>query len=340
MIATTVEAPPFKWQAKRGDRDEVLDWTKGFLVVCMVIYHSINYSEHKELAFRFLSFLPPSFILITGFLVGLYRKRYDLTSWKPYVRLWLRGFKLLLIFCGLNVLYYIGSQHAVGKGFWGFWTRAGDIFFTGNGRFAIFEVLLPIAYFLMLAPLLLGLANISPIAVPVCALLLFSLCTGLELAAVGTKNLSLLSAGVLGMAFSAFSSFGANRVREAGWIVAGLYVLYRLMSYCFGEPYPIQMLAAAASVVMIYFFGSVVNSKNSLNDLIVLLGKYSLLGYLGQIAILRVLAALIGHRVMGWLGVLAGAVITLVLTFAVVRVADVLRKKTPIADTLYRVTLG
>ena len=47
-----------------------IDLTKGVLVVCMVIYHSLNYSAHRELAFKYLAFLPPSFILITGFLLS------------------------------------------------------------------------------------------------------------------------------------------------------------------------------------------------------------------------------------------------------------------------------
>ena len=51
-------------------RIAALDMTKGVLVVAMVIYHSFNYSQDYSLGFRFLPFLPPSFILITGFLIA------------------------------------------------------------------------------------------------------------------------------------------------------------------------------------------------------------------------------------------------------------------------------
>ena len=40
------------------------------LVVCMVLYHSLDYSTELYLAFKYMSFLPPSFILITGFLMS------------------------------------------------------------------------------------------------------------------------------------------------------------------------------------------------------------------------------------------------------------------------------
>src|ERR1039458_3410046 len=62
-------------------RIAALDWTKGALILFMVAYHAINYSAFRPLAFRYLAFLPPSFILITGFLVGqVYAAKYDLRS--------------------------------------------------------------------------------------------------------------------------------------------------------------------------------------------------------------------------------------------------------------------
>ena len=44
--------------------------TKGVLVMAMVIYHSFNYSTDYTLGFKYLPFLPPSFILIAGFLIS------------------------------------------------------------------------------------------------------------------------------------------------------------------------------------------------------------------------------------------------------------------------------
>src|ERR1051325_5936996 len=51
-------------------RIDAIDMVKGVLVVFMVAYHSLNYSTRYQLAFQYMAFLPPSFILITGFLLS------------------------------------------------------------------------------------------------------------------------------------------------------------------------------------------------------------------------------------------------------------------------------
>ncbi|MBE7537032.1 MAG: hypothetical protein HS122_01295 [Opitutaceae bacterium] len=127
-----------------------LDICKGVLVLTMVFYHSLNYSSQYHLAFRYMSFLPPSFIFITGYLViALYPARYGENKARMHIRLISRGVRLILIFTLLNlgglalakrmnpldVLAVMGAN-------------ASDIFLIGSGRSAIFEVLLPIGYFL------------------------------------------------------------------------------------------------------------------------------------------------------------------------------------------------
>ena len=140
-----------------AERIDPLDWTKGALVLFMVVYHSINYSVFRSMAFQFLPFLPPSFVMIAGIVVGsVYAARYDLDSWKPYARLMLRGIKLFLLFAVLNVGFCILLERSFAGGLSEFSSRAGMVFLSGNGRDGIFEVLLPIAYFLLLAPVLLS----------------------------------------------------------------------------------------------------------------------------------------------------------------------------------------
>src|SRR5688572_15112722 len=60
-------------------RDCALDIVKGLLVVLMALYHGINYTAHLGLAFKWLGFLPPAFIFITGLLLSIvYTRKYDL----------------------------------------------------------------------------------------------------------------------------------------------------------------------------------------------------------------------------------------------------------------------
>ncbi len=127
----------------------------------------------RPLAYRFLAFLPPSFILITGFLVGqVYATKYDLGTWKPYMRLVVRGLKLLAIFTALNVAHCVIAERGALEGMWEF---AGPIerdLSVGEtaGRF---EVLLPISYFLLLAPVLLWFRSRATGGIAACAVIVF-----------------------------------------------------------------------------------------------------------------------------------------------------------------------
>src|SRR6184192_3526731 len=52
-------------------RNSALDFTKGMLVLLMVLYHWLNYFVASEGDFyRYLRFVTPSFIFITGFLIS------------------------------------------------------------------------------------------------------------------------------------------------------------------------------------------------------------------------------------------------------------------------------
>src|SRR3954471_1262204 len=99
----------------RSTRITALDWTKGALIVCMVVYHAINYSAFRPLAFRYLAFLPPSFIFVAGFLVGqTYASKYDLSRTAPYRRLIVRGLKILILFTVFNLLLYTYEYRRLG----------------------------------------------------------------------------------------------------------------------------------------------------------------------------------------------------------------------------------
>src|SRR4051812_33192295 len=86
-------------------RDTNLDAVKGILVLLMVLYHWVNYFVGLQWSgYRYLRFLTPSFILITGYLVGhVYLRRYVADDVRLWRRLLGRGAKLLLLFVLLNV---------------------------------------------------------------------------------------------------------------------------------------------------------------------------------------------------------------------------------------------
>lgn len=334
--AVAVEIAGDSRKSRPVGRIGALDWTKGALVVCMVAYHAINYSAFRPMAFKALGFLPPSFILIAGFLVGqVYATKYSLDTWKPYARLLVRGLKLLVLFLVLNVTHCIIIKRDVVDGLWEFADRAGTIFVSGNNREGIFEVLLPIAYFLILAPGLLWVRSRTKSAITLFAVAIFLLCVVLERGGMTYKNLSLLSAGVIGMACGLVPIESIDRLAAKLLPVVGLYALYRLSSYFLGEIYPIQIFGAATSSLLLYGLALHLDCDSGTGRWVVLLGKYSLAGYLIQIPLIQILVLFHG-KPGHWIGVFAVAMITTALLLLIVQGLNLMRRRNLIVDTVYK----
>src|SRR4030095_3840724 len=103
-----------------------------------------------------LRFLTPSFIFITGFLIShVYLAAYDRDRSRLRNRLLPRGVRLLLLFGVLNLAAGVALQ-ARSSGMAPVSWQA--IFVTGDGG-AAFSILVPIGYFLILAPAVLALSK-------------------------------------------------------------------------------------------------------------------------------------------------------------------------------------
>ena len=94
----------FQVQVPATVRITALDFTKGVLVLFMVLYHWLNYFISPTGDFyRYLRFLTPSFIFITGFLIShVYFTKYGWASSQVSKRLAIRGLKILGVFLILN----------------------------------------------------------------------------------------------------------------------------------------------------------------------------------------------------------------------------------------------
>src|SRR5215475_7529793 len=94
-------------QARPGaaQRIAALDFTKGALVLIMVLYHWLNYfhGPYGDI-YKYLRFLTPSFIFISGFLItNVHLSKYEITDSRLPKRLFRRGLKILAVFLALNV---------------------------------------------------------------------------------------------------------------------------------------------------------------------------------------------------------------------------------------------
>jgi hypothetical protein len=115
-----------------------------------------------------------------------------------------------------------------------------------------------------------------------------------------------------------------------------LYLAYRLGSYWMGENYSMQILGATVSILALYCCALHLNLKTWLARQMIIFGKYSLLGYLAQIAILQIIVHL-AHRQPSHRSTVAGVgVVTIVLTFGIVRTVHELRQKSRAVDVTYK----
>jgi uncharacterized membrane protein len=191
---------------KRIDRLPAIDFTKGTLVLIMVLYHWMNlFLTVDGSVYRYLRFLTPSFIFIAGFLISkVYLPQNEMSGWRIPKRLLVRGIKLLGIVLLLNLgvqamhLNSFDKEALGGRGF--VWA-----FLTGDPPVA-FSVLVPIAYVLILSAPLLVVARIYKPVFHAAATALVLLSLGLELNEVRSGYLTVLSIGVLGISMDRFPS--------------------------------------------------------------------------------------------------------------------------------------
>ena len=184
-------------------RNRALDFSKGVLVLFMVLYHWINYfvGVYGSI-YIYLRFIPPSFVFITGFLIAnVYPARYGLRSVQVYRRMLVRGGKLLLLFVLLNIaanLVFARSYKGAMPGVDGFFRDLAIILTTGNAK-AAFSVLVPIGYLLFLSAAIFMVGRVERRGIPVLCTVLFLGIVALDMYGSASSNLTLLGIGVLGV---------------------------------------------------------------------------------------------------------------------------------------------
>jgi peptidoglycan/LPS O-acetylase OafA/YrhL len=346
MLAEIGSAPAPRQGSERviaKPRIDALDMTKGVLVLLMVLYHTLNYSTDYTRGFAYLPFLPLSFILITGFLIGhLYLRSGFTVRPGSSMRSLLRGLRLVAIFTVLNLLAQVVGRHKpsgpageIGISFFDYWF---EIYVLGD-PIAAFEVLLPIAYLLMLVPVLLLLAQASrwiPLIVALAALTASIL---MERWDEACGNLTLLSAGFLGVMIG---SLGGPILRLGRYwpIAIAAYGAYALALRSTVQTVAMQLVGALLAVAAIFSMCAALGTHGFTRRRVVALGKYSLLSYIFQIAFLQILSRVIGRHAP-WRAVFFLQMIAVVVAMmCFVELTNWLRRQNRSFAVVYNVVLG
>lgn len=322
-------------------RNSALDFTKGVLVLLMLLYHWINYFVSTEgTIYTYLRFVTPSFIFITGFLISsIYPTKHGFDYLHIFWRLLQRGIKLLAIFTALNVLVnllFATNYRGQMLGIEGFFGQAADIYISGNGK-SLFWVLLPISYFLPIAGALLLIGRGNRLLLHgVCCLAVLCIAAS-NLWSVSSANLEMLGVGVLGLMCGTYPIGRLNRLFEHPFVLGVLYVIYTVAIAVWGVPYVLQLVGVCLNVALIYMTGIRRLFMRTAYNRVVMLGQYSLFGYITQIGILHFLRQLMDHldlpSMILWGISFTGAC---VLTVVTVMVLDEARKKIAVIRNMYQ----
>lgn len=331
-------------------RDTAMDFTKGALVLFMVLYHWLNYffGPHGQY-YDYLRFLTPSFIFITGFMISqIQLRRYENSGRSLPKRLFVRGVKLLAVFSVLNaVVYAAQSRVQTLYSFWGESLRSFGwaAFVVGASKTAdgqksvVFNILVPIAYLLIVSAVFVLTKRVRYASYCTLFVLILAV-TSIWFWNLENAYLDLLMIGVLGVVIGFAERKQIASIISHPYILTMLYCLFLAVVTIWGVPLPVEIASVILTTALLYSAGSRLATPGMARRRTILLGKYSLLGYIGQIAILQ------GLRRISWLtqhgiGASVGALLLgALLTVAIVEAVDIARQKSKIANDLYRLVFA
>jgi len=272
---------------------------------------------------------------------NVYLSKYDVGDTRLVKRLLNRGFKLVGIFVALNVLrdclVPILSTGTLPP-------NPLDpesllaIFLTGNftGKLVVFYILLPIAYLLIVSGTLMFPLRVSKYVVHVVSVCLFALVWMLDVSGRNNPNLDMVAIGALGI-LAGFSPLAeVNKLARHPYALAVSYLLYTVAIAIWNVPYPLTVVGTVLSVTIIYLVGTIDVKATWIRDEIILLGKYSLFGYISQIVILQSLSVSLRHFNLSGTAALISFPAAFALTVIAVEVVHRARSRATRVDMLYK----
>jgi peptidoglycan/LPS O-acetylase OafA/YrhL len=340
LEALTIASSP------KSQRIPALDFTKGTLVLLMVLYHWINYFIDPQWKYLFyLRFLTPSFIFISGFMVShVYLSKYAAGDPRLWKRLMTRGLKLMTIFLVLNLVRIaVGALVGLGVALQNLISlqNLSAVFVSGDYpvagvKLVSFGILVPISYLLILLGALMFPYQLYRYTFHITCAMLLTFVAILAFAGIQNYIFEFVAVGMLGV----LTGFLPTRVidglgRHPYWL-AFAYLWYLIGITMWGVPSQLQIVAVLLNLGMIYLVGASRSRSGTVRTEMILIGKYSLFGYISQIAILQILSPMLHHMNLGFAVLPVSFLAAFVLTIVSVELLDRARIRFGIVDRLYK----
>lgn len=323
-------------------RDYKLDFVKGFLVFAMVIYHSMNYfTDAPPEVYGYLRFVNGAFVFISGYIISaFYAPGVGRGFPETASRLIVRSLKLLIIFTALNLTISalaLTSYKSVEFGLSGFFSNLAGIYLRGDSDAMAFRILLPISYVLMMAPLVLSLqCRTSTLA-----LVLITLTLGYTWLGIHWPNLYFVLVGLAGLiAGRGFAFNDLVTIQNRTIALSTLIILALAMNVLSGNA-ATYAIGIFLTLKVVYDQAATLDVRGQLMHWIVMVGQYSLVAYISQIAFINLVHLLIRDRLDAGAFVFAVIVIsTSALMLLIPVVIGRFRSRYPMINGLYRLMLG
>lgn len=277
----------------------------------------------------------------------IHLSRYENGGWRLAKRLAVRGLKLLALVFFLNALMSFAPARFevrldalaafLHNMFWAFIVANP----TGSAeqKSVAFSMLVPIAYLLILSAGLVLFTKRERYAF--CYTLLALIAAVMLSYAYGmvSSYLDLLMIGVLGVVIGFAKTKQMAFVLNHPYALIVLYCCYLAVITIWKVTLPLQVASVILTTALLYIAGNR-SAPGPAWRCTVLLGKYSLLGYISQIAILQGLIRISWLSQHGVGVLLASLLLSVMLTVMVVEAADFARRNSTLADGLYRLVFA
>jgi peptidoglycan/LPS O-acetylase OafA/YrhL len=332
-------------ELKSTTRIPVLDFTKGFLVLSMVIYHLFNYflwGDH--VIYAYVGYVTQAFIFYSGFVSGTVYFNKLITNKKlVYKRLIVRGCKIILLFVIINLLTYVLFQKNFNNqdlGLHFFFDNITAIFLTGNDKIARFAILLPIGYVLLLSPVLISLHRYKYYAFT--TIIIFWLLADV----MGVRwffNLNCILTGIAGVFGGLiyndqYKRLSIKPLRFAAVTIVLFFLIVFIPFYSDPRSHYISyFLYIIVIVYNMHLLCSFLNPAGLLIRQVLKFGQYSLYLYLAQIFILQIVKKILGFSLpsVSVIHFLLFIFVTLILV-GLCYLTDFLRNRFTLMDKIYR----
>jgi uncharacterized membrane protein len=335
---------PSQASRRAKPRDASFDFLKGFLVLVMVVHHTLEYFVGPDFwLIRYVDFVTGGFVFAAGFLpAALFQSNPVIDRQKTCGRLFKRGLKLLLFFIFLNIILGLvldkspsGKQFGVTQ----FLGNLRPILLAGDKSLAAFAILVPIAYTLMALAILLQARHLRFVVITT-ALGFVTFCT---LSSSWSFNLYYLSMGLAGSAagISVDARLMGPCLPRSAMVLLWLGAAAYMISISFLQHDNAVLYAAGIFCVLgcVYTSIKAFESERSWFGFGVVLGQYSLVGYLSQILFLQILRR--SHvSVLHWSLGLIPFLLTCAFVGGLCFGLDFLRKENRRIDFLYRLVFA